>query len=147
MDPGTALLLSSGANMLGGLFSGGQEAQQQLPVSLHNVNPLQSLLYRKLINQFATGSGDFGFGTAAKQGMSTVRQLMADRGIAPESGVYQSALATVLGQAAQGDVAARRQYGMGLLNTPMQVMGASGHNYGYGKSIWKSPTANLLRGY
>lgn len=106
MDPLTAGLMVGGP-MIGGMFS--EDAPK-------NYTGLQSKAQLDLINQMVRmmqqGGGEFGFGQAARSGNETLMNSLAQRGINQNSGVGQSALASMLAQAATGDAANRRQFGM-----------------------------------
>lgn len=79
------------------------------------LNPMQVQMQNQMLRSFMAGNGEFGFGRAARQGQDTLRSVMASRGISPQSPAYQGALAQVMANAAAQDTAARRQYGLNLL--------------------------------
>ena len=148
MDPITAMFLGSGAlGAAGSIWGGGdQEYPEQLPSNLVNVNPFGTHLHRALVGRFAQGLGDFGYGGGVKQGMSQLAQLMGDRGITPDSGVYKQGQTNVIGQAVAGAARNRQNYGLQLASMPMQVMPTSGQNLAYGNQVWNSPGMQALQG-
>ena len=112
---------------IGAGFSG---SDSQDPGKLHSrwADPYQGLLFQRQMQQGMSGAGDFGFGSAAKSGTSQLQQMMADRGIAPNSGVATSATGSMLAGAMGTDISNRRNYIMGLMNaTPNKE--TSGHGW------------------
>lgn len=126
---GNPYLVGAGiaADVLGaGLMSGGQD-----PVlgNLHLVNPQQQLLYNKMLQGLLGGGGDFGYGSNIKQGTSQLQNMMAQRGIkVGTGGAYSGAYGNMVGNALGQDAQARRQYAMGLLQSPLQTATVSGAN-------------------
>ena len=102
-----------GLQGLGALFGGG--GAEERPMNTGMTNPGQIDLLNRLMQAYQSGSGEFGFGPAAQQGMATMQQQMGQRGIGMGSGVAQGAISQMLAQAMQGDANNRRQYGMGLV--------------------------------
>jgi hypothetical protein len=120
------MLIGTGVNAIGGVLGGGGgEAKQG---NLHLVNPAQQYLYNQMLAGLKGGGGDFGFGTSVKQGGSQLAQMMASRGISPQSGAYAGAYGNMVGQAAGQDQDARRQYMMQLLGMPLQTAQTAGAN-------------------
>ena len=111
---------------IAGLWNQPQEVANS---NLHNVNEDQVKLYREMFNRLMRGGGDYGFGSAVKTGKSQLQQMMADRGISPQSGAYNSAMGGMIANAAGQDSAARRGYAMDLLRTPLQIASSPGGNY------------------
>lgn len=84
---------------------------------IHNINPQQQALMQMMQRAMMPGGGglgDLGYGQAVKQGTSQLSQMMADRGIAPGSGVADAAMGNMLGQAAAQEGANRLNVMMGL---------------------------------
>jgi hypothetical protein len=124
-------LLAAGALGVGQGLTNMFGADQRDPIGKLHVayaDPFQGLLTQGLIKDFMAGRGDFGFGQATKQGMSQLQQLMADRGVRPDSGVFNAGLSNMLAQASMQDAMNRRQYGMGLASMAPQMM-TSGHGW------------------
>ena len=154
IDPGTAMLISTGANLGAGGLSGGQE---QAKGNLHLVDQGQLAQRNAMIAGLRGGGGDFGFGTNVKQGQRQLQNLMAQRGVSidPRSGAYAGAYGNMVGQAAAADQGARRDYMMNLLRSPLQIASSTGHNFlptspsqGYlGESMDDSFRTNNQAGY
>ena len=115
-----------GANTLGSALG----LNQQDPVlgNLHLVNPAQQALYGNMAQGLLRGGGDFGLGSGFKQGSSQLAQMMAARGISPQSGAAAGAYGNMVGNAMSNDVQARRQYALSLLGSPLQTATVSGAN-------------------
>jgi len=150
-DPYSAAF--QGAGVLGDLISAWAQPDppEELPGNLVVSNPMQWNLYKMLKDAYTSGSGDYGLGSNIKAGMSNLQQMMADRGISPESGVYNSALSNMIAQATEADAASRRDYGLNLLRTPVQTAVISGENllprYGdSGNSATPQPVNNQGHG-
>lgn len=139
-----SMAASTGAGLLSG--QGGTDYPDPLKTNLVNVNPFGTALHRMMAGRYAQGLGDFGFGGQTKQGLSSLRQIMGDRGISPESGVYGAGESNVIGQAMAGAARNRQQYGLQLAGMPMQVMGTTGLNQAYGNQVWGSPEMQAIRG-
>ncbi len=126
-------------NLIGGAYGGGEQYD---PGKIHSrwADPYQGMLFQDQMKQAMSGGGDFGFGQAAKAGTSQLQQMMADRGISPQSGVGLSATGDMLANAMSQDIGNRRNYTMGLLNTtPMKQQSDQGweqfnNGYGYGNA-------------
>ncbi len=129
IDPGTATLIGSGLNAVGSLVGGG--GGQSTPMSdLHLVNPQQQMLYQKMLQGLMGGGGDFGYGSNIKQGTSQLQNMMAQRGVkVGTGGAYSGAYGNMVGNALGQDANARRTYAMQLLQSPLQIASATGHNY------------------
>ena len=112
MDPMTMYGIGTGISTLGGLLGGGQG--QPATTYTDMIIPQQRGLLTQLINQYASGGGDFGLGASVRQGSSTLQNMLANMGIAPGSGAHASALSRMMAQAVQGDAQNRRQYGLAL---------------------------------
>jgi len=141
-------------------FLGGGNPVQTTETTNQQPRPIfraQGGLLNSLIGQFSSGGGEFGFGSAAKQGNETLMGMLSRSGISPESGQAQGLLAKLLGQSAVVDDQNRRQYGMGLLNSSpasyspgststAQVTGASpfGNLLGTGTDIGLAKLLGLL---
>ena len=80
----------------------------------------QNQLLFDMIRGYQKGQGEFGLGAAARQGTSTIAQMLAQRNIRPGSGVGMGALSNMMGGAMALDAGNRRNYGMQLasLATP-----------------------------
>jgi hypothetical protein len=126
MDPVTGQLIGSGIGALGAAF-GGQDSQQL--GNLHLVNPAQQALYNAMTKQMLSGSGDYGFGQAFKQGKSQLQDYMASRGVSPQSGVGLQAMGGLAANAAAQDAAGRRQSLFQLMGTPLQTAQVAGANF------------------
>lgn len=127
MDPlTTTLIASTAANTLGGLFGGGGGDQPQ--GNLHLVNPGQQALWNLFAQRAASGAGDFGFGSAAKQAKGQVQNFLADRGVDMNSGFAAGAMGDAYAGAAAQDQQNRNQFNLSLLNTPLQVAQTAGAN-------------------
>jgi len=111
-----------------GIESGG-DGGQQAPGSLHQVNAGQVEQYNAMLRRLRSGSGDFGAGQNIKQGKSQLAQFMSDRGIAPGGGAGIGAYANMVGTAEAGANQNRLQYGMNLLQTPLQIAQTAGSNW------------------
>ena len=85
MDPLTISAVA--ANTVGNLVGSPQPKQQ----TTWYETPEQLALLRRLIMQQYAG-GDVGLGADLKAGNATLAQSMANRGISPQSGIYQSAM-------------------------------------------------------
>lgn len=121
---GWMLPAATGLQALGGLLSGGGGTGQ----SVNLVSPEQRALLLELIKQQYAGA-DVGLGADLKTGQATLAQMMAGRGIPATSGVYQSALAKMTGQAV-ADAAQRRFSNLaGLVSLAPATTGA-GRGYG-----------------
>jgi hypothetical protein len=127
------------ANLIGSLVGGGQ--QEQPRSNLHLVNPGQQALWNQMASRAAGGAGEFGFGQAAKQAKGQVQQMLADRGVDMGSGFAAGAMGNAFSNAAAQDQAARNQFNLNLLNTPLQVAQTTGGNF-----IPGSPSAGFSSG-
>lgn len=122
LDPIYGAGLQAIGNTLAGAYSG-QDPTGKTSV----VSPMQRLLLYTLQRNAMLGNlGDFGGGTAFRQGQANFAQSMADRGIDPSSGVYASGLANIAQQAQSQDTNALRQYILSLAGTPVQTVNTSG---------------------
>lgn len=117
------------ATGVGGAIFGGQDTPEQLPQNLHMVNPGQKALWDMFAARAMNGSGEFGFGQAAKQGKGQVQQFLADRGVDMGSGFAAGAMGDTFANAGAYDSANRNQFNLSLLQTPFQVAQASGANF------------------
>ena len=126
MDPATGYLIGSGVGALGQGLMG--EDKQQLG-NLHLVNPAQQALYNTMAKRLLGGGGDFGFGSAYKQGKGQVQQMMAQRGISPQSGVSLATMGDMTADAVGQDAANRRNTWFQLMGTPLQTAQTAGANY------------------
>lgn len=102
-------IVGSVFNGIGNALSGGGGGSAPTTSTWIGSYP-QMQLFEMLVNAARQGRGDYGFGAAARAGMETVRQQMANRGISQSSGVYQSGLANMLGQAVAADAQGRRNF-------------------------------------
>jgi hypothetical protein len=123
-----ATLGAAGIGAIGSLFGGGDGPSTPLS-DLHLVNPGQQALWNMLQQRAMGGAGEFGYGQAAKQAKGQVQQMLADRGVDMGSGFAAGAMGNAFSNAAAQDQAARNQFNLNLLNTPLQVAQASGKNY------------------
>ena len=122
LELGSSLLQGLGA----GLMGGGEKPQAG---NLHLVNPQQQLLYNKMLQGLLGGGGDFGYGSNVKAGTSQLQNMMASRGIkVGTGGAYSGAYGNMVGNALGQDANARRQYAMGLLQSPLQTATVTGAN-------------------
>ena len=85
------------------------------------VNPQQQKMWNAMSGQLMSGRGDFGFGSAFKQGKSQLQQYMANRGVSPNSGVGLAAMGNVATGASDVDAQNRTQRWMQLMGTPLQT--------------------------
>ncbi len=115
-----------GSNVLGSLLGGG--GQEQQIGNLHLVNPGQQALWNMFAARAANGSGEFGYGQAAKQAKGQVGQFLADRGVDMGSGFAAGAMGDAFSNAAAQDQQNRNQFNLQLLNTPLQVAQTAGAN-------------------
>lgn len=117
------------ANVAGNIIgAGGQPEEKQ--GNLHLVNPGQQALWNLMASGVANGAGDFGYGANIKSGTSQLQQMMAQRGIKVGSGgAYTGAYGNMVGNAMGQDAAARRQYAINLLQSPLQIATATGANF------------------
>jgi len=144
MSLGAGTLLSSGIGALGaGLSGGGDKARQ----NLHLVNPAQQALYNQMAGQLLNGSGDYGFGTAFKQGKSQLQDFMAQRGISPDSGIYGQQMGNMTANALAQDAAGRRNTLFQLMSQPLQTAQTAGANYITGSPSAGTTTEAQARGY
>ena len=85
------------------------------------VNPQQQKMWNAMSRQLMSGSGDYGFGSAFKQGKSQLQDYMANRGVSQDSGVGLAAMGNVANGASQVDAQNRTQRWMQLMGTPLQT--------------------------
>ena len=126
IDPGTAYLGAAGVNAFG---AGITPDPKQPQGNLHLVNPAQQALYNTMAKRLLGGGGDFGFGSAYKQGKGQVQQMMAQRGISPQSGVSLATMGDMTADAVGQDAANRRNTWFQLMGTPLQTAQTAGANY------------------
>ena len=127
MSTGAGMLFGGGLNAIGsGLSGGGGDKVRQ---NLHLVNPAQQALYNQMTKQVLSGSGDYGFGTAFKQGKSQLQDFMAQRGISPDSGIYGQQMGNMTANAVAQDAAGRRNTLFQLMSQPLQTAQVTGANY------------------
>ena len=134
MDPMTSYgLISGGSNLLGGLFS--KEPDAQKAGQAYQTNPYGTAMAMRQLRNTMAGAGDFGFGNIAKQGMGTLGQMFAGRGIDPRSGVAMNATGNMFGNAMAQDAQARRNYAMSLMTySPGTVTAANRAGPGWASS-------------
>ena len=125
----TAFAIGGGLSALSGIFGGQQEYDPKDAGDLHLVNAGQLELWNSMHNRYKSGAGDYGFGSSVKQGKSQLQQMMADRGISPQSGVGMSALAEMIGTASAADSKNRSDFGLNLLRSPLQTAQTAGSNW------------------
>jgi hypothetical protein len=108
------------------------------------VNPQQQALLNRQISDFQNGGGDYGFGQSAKAGNATLTDMLANRGIALDSGAGLAAQSNMLGAALAGDAQNRRNYGLQLAqaNVPYYQSG----NMVYGKKEKEGPDWGSVAG-
>lgn len=125
MDPATIAMVGSTAlNAAGSLVGGSNQPKEQ---TSWYVAPEQAALLRQLILQQYSG-GDAGLGADLKSGNATLAAMMAGRGIAPTSGVYNSAMAGMAGKAIAGAAQNRFQNLYNLISaSPAMVTGKIGN--------------------
>ena len=111
---GLALGIGAGSSLAGGLLSSGPERPDNMYSAIGM--PAQANMLQSMVNSYASGSGEFGFGPAAQSGMSTLLQAMRDRGFTGNmsGGVGGSLVGNMLAQAMGQDISARRGYGLSL---------------------------------
>jgi len=97
-------------------------SQQQTQNQFQAANPAQQALLNQMIQAFRSGSGEFGFGPAVQQGQATAANILANRGISPQSGQAISALQGIITGAIGNDTAARRQQGLNLVTAAPQML-------------------------
>jgi len=104
------------------------------------LNPETVALQNAMLRAYMSGSGEFGFGGAAKQANATMERAGAMRGIDPRSGVSQSLMARMLSEALAADAMNRQQYGMNLMqsspayyNSMMMQLGKKPAEGGFGQ--------------
>ena len=112
MNPLAMYGIGTGVNALGGLLSGG--GQDQATTYTDMIIPQQRGLLTQMINQYASGGGDYGLGASLREGSATLQNMLAQMGIAPGSGAHASALSRMIANAVQNDAQNRRQYGLAL---------------------------------
>jgi len=111
-----------GSKLLGGATSKKEETSGLTKYAQPRyVSPEQGSLLTQMLQRYMSGGGEFGFGGAAKQAQATLGAGLASRGISPTSGVAQSAMGQMLAQALAQDTAARRAYGLNLLQARPQT--------------------------
>jgi hypothetical protein len=123
--PGALGWAGLGMDFLGNLFGGGEEPEQKVPDQL--VAPEQRALILDLIRQ-QYGGGDVGMGADLKAGQATLGQNMASRGIAPTSGVYNSAMGDMTARAVASANQKRFENLFGLISANP----ATNYKKGYG---------------
>ena len=130
---------------IGGALGGGGGDQ---PLgNLHLVNPMQQQLYNTMARRLMSGGGDFGFGSAYKQGKNQVQQMMAQRGISPQSGVNLATMGNMTANAVGQDAANRRNTWFQLMGQPLQTATVAGANFVPGsisRGIGTEQQANLF---
>ena len=119
-------VIGAGMNFLGNLIGGANEEPQQNSYYRVGSQP-QLALFNRIMQAAGNGSGEFGFGQAAGQGMASLRQNMLNRGINANSGVYNSALAQMFANATGQDAGNRRNFAMQAAQ--MQPWTANATNY------------------
>jgi hypothetical protein len=147
MDPMTMYAIGQGVNAIGqGLFGGGDAPAK---ANLHLVNPAQQALYNRMAGGLLNGSGDFGFGQAAKSGTSQLQDMMAQRGISPDSGIAMQAQGNMMANAMGQDAANRRDTWFRLMGQPLQTAQTAGANFIPGspsQGVGREQQHNLLQG-
>ena len=130
MDPSTvALLVNTAGNAVAAGSSGGEQGTGKTSV----VNPYQRNLQQMMQYQAMQGNyGDMGFGRAAKHGTGQLQQMMADRGISPQSGVATAGMGQVMADAASTDTANLRNYMMGLAQLAPATVNSEGWDWDLG---------------
>jgi len=126
MDFGWADAAAVGANAIGGALS---KPNDQALSNLHLVNPAQQALYNSMAGKLMGGGGDFGFGTAFKQGKSQLQDMMAQRGISSDSGIGMQQMGNMTAGALGQDAANRRDTWFQLMGVPLQTAQTSGANF------------------
>jgi len=112
------------ADVGGALLGGDNQPKEQ---TSWYVAPEQAALLRQLILQ-QYGGGDAGLGADLKAGYATMGQTMAGRGIAPTSGVYQSAMGDMTAQAVAAAAQRRFENLRSLISmSPAMVTGKIGN--------------------
>jgi hypothetical protein len=123
MDPLTiASLVTSAAQ---GFMGSGDPGPQ---ANTHITNRRQSRMWEYMAKMLGQRAGDFGGGQAFKSGMGNLEQIMAQRGISPQSGAYAGAVGNVAGQAGVADQQNYQNAMFRLLGTPLQTHQSSGPN-------------------
>jgi hypothetical protein len=154
MEPTTAMLaLSALMQGAGAAFGGQQTMDPKNAADLHLVNAGQQELYNAMLRNYMKGAGDFGMGRNVKAGKSQLAQMMANRGISPQSGIGSALFAQMVGSAGAQANQNRQNFGMNLLRSPLQVAQTAGSNWlpaspsmGYGPSEqWRQQARNQER--
>ena len=121
--------IGAAGNLIGGAFSGAPRSDPKDAGDVHLANMGQQNLWNRMYQQYMGGAGDYGFGASVKAGNSQLGQFMSGRGINPQSGAGMGAYSNMVGTAAAGDAANRRDFGMNLLRSPLQTVQTSGSNW------------------
>lgn len=117
-------LAGLGLSGLGALLGGDGQPKEQ---TSWYVAPEQAALLRQLILQQYAG-GDAGLGADLKAGNATMAASMAGRGIAPTSGVYNSAMGNMTAQAVAAAAQRRFENLRSLISaSPAMVSGKIGN--------------------
>ena len=127
MDPLTMGYL--GGSALNAVGSGIAGQKDPALGNLHLVNPAQQGLYNTMARRLLGGGGDFGFGSAFKQGKSQLQDMMAQRGISSGSGVGLKAMGNMTAGALNQDAQNRRNTWFQLMGQPLQTAQTAGANY------------------
>jgi len=127
MSDGAGNFLGGAIGAIGAGIMGGEG--DKVRQNLHLVNPAQQALYNQMTKQVLSGSGDYGFGTAFKQGKSQLQDFMAQRGISPDSGIYGQQMGNMTANAVAQDAAGRRNTLFQLMSQPLQTAQVTGANY------------------
>lgn len=112
------------ANAAASLTSGGSGSSGKGRAYIGS--PLQRLLLIQSLADYMRGGGEFGFAPAMREGLGTLENLMADRGIDPRSGAGLAALRGVTSQALRDAALNRLQYGLSLMQAQPWTVYAQG---------------------
>lgn len=125
---GAAIGAAGGA--LSNIFGGGDQGGPFRPGMARIGSGSQMSLFEQIMRAAQNRQGEFGFGQAAQMGNATLKQQMGDRGINSGSGVYNSALAQMLAQAANQDTQNYRNFAMNAAQMQPWVLNSQGYMAG-----------------
>ena len=115
------MALMYGGGKLMDMIGSGMQNNNPVMSKWDIVNPQQQKMWNAMSQQLMSGAGDYGFGSAFKQGKSQLQDYMANRGVSQDSGVGLKAMGNVATGASQVDAQNRTQRWMQLMGTPLQT--------------------------